>query len=194
MCMEMKGSGDLRDIAAVCIGDSDALGRLLASYEPLIAASVASVRASVSADEFEVRAEACYAFYRAALSFDTKQDHLTFGLYAKICIRNHLISKYIRPRRPAVAMSLDELYRSGKVEEMFPGTVQELPGDRLTETESLNLLYRKVREVLSSYELSVFHLWAEGYSVGEIAGHLHREEKSVSNALARCLAKLRKAL
>ena len=185
---------NLTDISAVCAGDSCALERLLSAYEPLIASSVRSVLSTVLADEFEVRAEACYAFYRAALSFDTQQDHLTFGLYAKICVRNHLISKYIRPRRPAVAMSLDELYRSGKVEEMFPGTVQELPGDRLTETESLNLLYRKVREVLSSYELSVFHLWAEGYSTGEIAGHLHRDEKSVSNAVARCLAKLRKAL
>ena len=76
MCMKTKVPGDIKDIAAVCVGDSDALGRLLTAYEPLIAASVASVRTSVTADEFEIRAEACYAFYRAALSFDTKQSNL----------------------------------------------------------------------------------------------------------------------
>ena len=192
--MEMCENKDALDILAVRAGNSAALERLLATYEPLIASSVHSVTSAVTADEFEVRAEASYAFYRATLSFDTRQENLTFGLYAKICVRNHLISRYIRPRRPTVTMSLDELYLTGRVEELFPGAAEELPGDRLTEAESLNLLYRKAREVLSAYELSVFHLWAEGYSAGEIAHRLRREEKSVTNAVARSLAKLRKAL
>ena len=56
------------------------------------------------------------------------------------------------------------------------------------------LQYQKIREILSPFELSVFHLWSEGYSASEIALHLERTEKSVSNALARSLAKLRRTL
>lgn len=192
--MEMCESKDTLDILAVQTGDSAAFERLLAAYQPLIMSSVHSVTSAMSADESEVYADTSYAFYRAVLSYDTQQENPTFGLYAKICIRNHLISRYIRPRRPSVAMSLDELYLTGRAEELFPGAAVELPGDRLAEAESLNLLYRKAREALSAYELSVFHLWAEGDSAAEIAHRLHRQEKSVTNAIARSLAKLRKAL
>lgn len=182
----------IAEIAAVCSGDSGALESLLAEYAPLIESFVTSLTAT-GADEFEVRSEATYALYRAALSFDTEQSHLTFGLYAKICVKNHLISKFVR-RRAKTDVSLDELYHTGEAEmSMDPGAC-ELPGDRLAEGESLQTLYRRIREVLSSYEWSVFHLWAEGYSASEIARRMDRKEKSVSNALARSLAKLRRTL
>ena len=183
----------LAEIAAVCSGDSGALERLLAEYAPLIESYVTSLTAS-GADEFEVRSEASYALYRAALSFDTEQENLTFGLYAKICIKNHLISKFIRRRRAKADVSLDELYHAGEGEISSLSDSCEMPGDRLAERESLQTLYRRIREVLSSYEWTVFHLWAEGYSAAEIARRMDRTEKSVSNALARSLAKLRRTL
>ena len=193
--LDTKTEEEYALLTTVCAGDSRALEQLLAKYEPLIRSAVTSLMASCpTAVEFEVRSEASYAFYRAALSFDRSQTHLTFGLYAKICMRNHLISRFLRPKAARDPLSLDDLYRSGDVQELFPGALSEMPGDRLTEDESIRMLYQKIREILSPFELSVFHLWSEGYSASEIALHLERTEKSVSNALARSLAKLRRTL
>ena len=50
--MEMCENKDASDILAVRAGNSAALERLLATYEPLIASSVHSVTSAVTADEF----------------------------------------------------------------------------------------------------------------------------------------------
>lgn len=77
--------------------------------------------------------------------------------------------------------------------------MEELSGvapaqDAMADAESLRLLYRKIKGVLSPYEMSVFRLWVEEYTAAEIAAQLGRDEKSVTNAISRSLVKLRAAL
>ncbi len=188
--MDENRARDIAYIKAIHEEKHDAFEHLLQVYRPLIESMTASVCERVHCYPDEVRAEAEYALYCAALSFDTEQEGLTFGLYAKICIRNRLITLYVR-RKPDTAVSLDELYHSGKMEELSGVAPAQ---DAMADAESLRLLYRKIKGVLSPYEMSVFRLWVEEYTAAEIAAQLGRDEKSVTNAISRSLVKLRAAL
>ncbi len=183
--MENKKENEIACISAVRAGDSQACAALFEEYAPLTESMVSFVLTRVTADTSEVRSEAQFALYRAALSFDMSQSTMTFGLYAKICMRNHLTSRFLRRKSAPAAVSLDELVE----EELLAGEV-----DPAGDEESLLALHGKIREVLSTYELTVFHLWLEDYSAHEIAERLSRDEKSVTNAISRSLAKLRAAL
>ncbi len=176
-------------LAAVRRGESSACSELFEAYRPLTESMVSSIIGKVNADVQEVRSEAEFALYRSALSFDQNQETMTFGLYAKICMRNHLTSRFLRRKPAPTALSLEELERLTDYEDLLADEVDVVEGE-----ESLLALHGKIREVLSTYELTVFHLWLEDYSAREIATRLGKDEKSVTNAVSRSLAKLRSAL
>lgn len=119
--------------------------------------------------------EANIALYRAAIKFDLKQEQVTFGLFAKVCIKNRLVSALRRQRRLA-----------------------KKPPKALHETQStakanLIALQQECTELLTDYENQVFALRIENYSYKEIAKKLATDPKSVDNALCRIRAKIRKA-
>lgn len=183
---------DMHDLLAVKAGDSLAYDALLARYRPLITSLTNSFVSSCDADPLEVRVEAEYALYRAVLSFDTAQDATTFGLYAKVCIRNRLISHFARRRHEVSTVPLESLSGESGLAEFLADTVGV--SDALVDAESVARLCARIRKVLSAYENEVFFLWVDAYTTDEIAKELDRDAKSVSNALSRALAKLRQAL
>lgn len=183
---------DIRDLAAVKAGDSLAYAALLSRYRPLITSLTNSFVLSCGADPLEVRVEAEYALYRAVLSFDIAQDATTFGLYAKVCIRNRLISHFARRRREIPIISIDDFARENHLADFLADTVGV--SDALVDAESVASLCARIRKVLSGYENEVFFRWVDAYTTDEIAGALGKDAKSVSNALSRALAKLRQAL
>ncbi len=184
-----KNEKEIACLTAVRAGDSQACGELFDMYRPLTESLVSYILSRVTADEAEVRSEAEFALYRAAMSYDMEQSTMTFGLYAKICMKNHLTSRFLRRRSTPSPVSLDELEGSAACEDLVSEDVDLVEGE-----ENLRALHGKIKEVLSTYELTVFHLWLEDYSTKEIAARVGRDEKSVANAIARSLAKIRRAL
>lgn len=186
---------ELADISAAQRNDPRAWERLLTTYRPLIDRWVREVVASMEADRIpiersRVEGEACYAFWKAVVDYRAQRDGAaTLGAYARVCIRNRLISVFWRDSRKRLqTVPLEALDASS------PECVQELPSDRLEEAEALDALYGRIRAAVSDYEFSVFQMWAAGCAVPVMAERLGRDVKSVSNALARCRAKLRRAL
>ena len=84
--------------------DDSAFAELKEIFQPLITAEtvkILSVNPSFRADEDEFRQEALLALYKAARHYRSEDQRVgqkaeegkvTFGLYAKICIRNRVIS------------------------------------------------------------------------------------------------------
>lgn len=179
-------------LLAVRRGDSQAYETLLATYRPLIHSLTASFVSTCGADPLETRVEAEYALYRAVLSFDLTRDAITFGLYAKVCIRNRLISHFARRKHEVATVSLDALLADDRFGELFGGAVS--PDDALVDAESVARLSGRIRAVLSDYETEVFFLWVDAYTTRQIAAKVNRDEKSVANAISRSLTKLRQAL
>ena len=170
-------------LASVREGNEAAFAALLDRYAPLLQSLVSAFGASsIGADE--LMQEARFALYRAAVSY--REGGVTFGLYAKICVRNRLVSRLRREQKEERPFSLEHLLR-------------ELPSenggdalDFLLSDESFRELCEQIACILSPYENRVFRLYAGGLSVSEIASELCETVKSVRNALDRAQSKLRR--
>lgn len=168
-------------LVAVKNGDDPAFSSLCQDYEALIESMTQSFFESCQGiDKDDLRQEARLALYRAAVRFSLDQEEVTFGLYAKICIRNKLISvrrKYTTQSKLKSKRNADEL---GVTAEVTPSALRR------------SLLTEDVMSLLSPFEQKVFALYAQKCSYSEIARTLSRSEKSIDNAIYRIKSKLRR--
>ncbi len=172
-------------------GSREAYTHLQTRYRPLLESSVARfVTPDMSLqDREDLREEAERVFLNALTSYDTEQDAVDFGLYAKICLRNGLISEWrsltARHRFNVVSLTQDTLTDQSE---------QEDPSLLLLEEERFRDLYRVIRDSLSELENQVWWLYVTGVEIKEIAHRLDRSEKSVHNAIYRIRSKLRRVI
>ncbi len=140
----------------------------------------------------DLRQYAAMALYRAAAAYrpDAEGRKVSFGLYAKVCIRNAMISELRRYRREQKKRAAREPSEDG--ERRRKGCIAaEDPLYRITSEEGLHETLVRFRAALSGYEKEVFEYYIVGKSVTEIAERLGKDEKSVSNALYRMKVKIR---
>lgn len=163
-------------------GDSLAFSELVEKYQPLIGAAAEKYRRLCGENALggtdDLRQEALLAFYRAVTSYDADKKGVSFGLYAKICINNRMISILRKAgaesRRKAAAQLIKTSART--TDRYFP----ELDG-----------VSELMDRLLTKYEKKVLSMYLEGKSYKDIALALGRNEKSVDNALFRAKSKLR---
>ena len=168
-------------------GSREACDRLLLQYRPLLRSlcSKYALESMSLQDREDLREEAERIFLSAVSTYDLTQEGVDFGLYAKICLRNGLVSELRRFRRRT---RLDVVPVS---EEM---AVEDDPAERLVEEERLRKLYAAVRSELSAFENRVWWLFVSGMSCAEIAARVGKDEKAVYNAVYRIRRKLRRVV
>ena len=167
-------------------GDQAAFVQLLSLYEPLVEAEVARYAVGLShADREDLHQAALVSLYRAALKFDASQQVVEFGLFAKTCIANALISelRVLRRRGPDALSS----------EEPADSFVDD-PAARLIEQEAFAALEARICALLSPFELRVWMLYLAGHRASEIARQLEKDTHSIENAVYRIRQKLRAEL
>jgi RNA polymerase sporulation-specific sigma factor len=170
------------------LGSDDAFAALCERYTPMLSKLVDRFSLDLcEADVSELKQEARIAFFRAVGSYALENGAVTFGLYARVCVRNALVSHYRARKRQIPVCSFDEL------DEVLLSNSEE-PSEPLIAAEAAEGIYRKIGAVLSPYERSVFDMYIEGESIRSMAKKLKKSEKSVSNAVYRILSKLRAAL
>ena len=178
-----------RLIADSQAGNQTALASLRERYTPLIeSCSSRFFREGMShQDREDILEEALINFCNAVCSYDTSFEGVEFGLYAKICIENGLVSfmRSFDRRRKISALSLDEISGDGEKR----GQSDML--DTLADREQVLLLANKIRACLSKYENKIWWMYVSGLSVREIAADIGVESKSVSNAIFRIRKKLK---
>ncbi len=164
-------------------GDDFAFNTLLERYTPMIGAAIK--RLSLEDDGAEAFSEGCVGLYKAARTFNTEQNEVTFGLYARICVVRCL-TDFIRSRNKRVVAIVDK-----DVERLaVPSGISAAMEAREEREEFL----RDARALLSEYEYSVFNYWLLGYKTADIALALCKTAKSVDNTKARIIRKLRDGL
>ena len=191
--MEQSNKGTDRASELICrfrAGDEAAFDELLLKYQPLIESLVTkfSGEESSATSREDLRQEAAVAFYRSVLSYNVEQSDVEFGLYAKICLSNALISKIRARKNPIEELSYDS---KGEIE--MAGESED-PAERLLEEERLSALYAVIRENLSEFEYHVWNLYLSGRTAKEIGVVVGRDEKSIANAIYRIRKKLRTVL
>lgn len=173
-------------------GSQDAFAALKEQYRPLIDGCVYKFAASdmTEQDMEDLSQEALVCFCSAVCSYDCDVENVEFGLYAKICIDNGLVS-FVRSRsrrNRIVAVSLDDetdMHLSGAQDDFLQSFV-----DR----ERMSALVRKINKRLSDYENKIWWMYVSGMSVSEISRVVSADNKSVSNAIYRIRKKLRETL
>lgn len=161
-------------------GDEVAFSELSKIYAPLIESMTERYFRSKNgyvSDKDDLRQEATVAFYRAVMTYDLSQNEVSFGLYAKVCIRNRLVSLLRRLKR-------DALQKKTEYRNTHTSRLDSLSYDR----EGMELVANRL---LSKKEKIIFSLYADGKSYKEISSQLKITEKSVDNALFRAKTKLR---
>lgn len=162
--------------------DDAAFSELLSRYTPMISKVIGGFSDSAVRYD-EAFSEACVAFHRAVLSYDlSRSSHVTFGLYARICVRRRLCDFFAKSAKEAqiVDVDVERIGVGGNVEQRLLGR------ERMLEYLS------KARGVLSEYEYEVFALYVEGYSTDEMSRELGKDAKSVENAKSRIFKRLRR--
>ena len=177
-------------IELVVAGDSDSFTKLVDQYNPLLKKILnAYTTEEMSKEDVEdLSQEELIAFYRAIINFDKEQTDVEFGLYAKICITNSMISY----KRAAAKKSNESLIGD---EEMNSITDPEGEVSKFFEMrESERELGEQIEKTLSGYENEVWSYYVNGCSTREIAAKLNSNEKSIDNAIFRIRKKLKTLL
>lgn len=169
-------------------GSEEAFSELKAIYRPLIEGRISknTLYEMTSQDVEDLRQEAIVQFCNAICNFDTSVDGVEFGLYAKICVENGLVSfiRAYKSRQKKSVYSID-----GEIEQI---SVYNDPAQDLIDKERLTSLVGLIQASLSEYESRVWWLYVSGMSVSDIAKRLGvSDPKSVTNAIYRIRKKLR---
>ena len=176
-------------IKAVRDGDQAAFEQILLRYKPLLDSSIArfSKDELSRSHEDDLRQEATIVFYNAILNYDLESDGVEFGLYAKICVNNAIISQL----RHLQKIKSEQF--SSAFEASVPHSGDEL-AERVIERESLKRIDSLIRMALSDFEYHVWCLYISGKTASEIAVEVGRSKKSIENAVFRIRKKLRETL
>ena len=171
-------------------GDQQAFSELLDRYRPLIDGLIFRFGQGDIARAFteDLRQEAVVVFYNAILTYEENQSDVEFGLYARICISNALVSQLRSINKRSVEQYVDSI-----PDEIGNADVTS-PIDDIVKQEDLRSLYRVIRNSLSELEYVIWHDYMLGKTAREIASTVGKNEKSVTNAIYRIRRKLRELL
>lgn len=181
-------------------GDESAFAELSEKYKTMsdsavyrFSRSLESLGSDVSCGIDDLRQHAAVALYRAAMTYepdvDGKGRAVSFGLYAKICVNNALVSVF-RKQRSAKKRAETAARR----EKSLLNERRLDPLEGIIAGESADALMASIKERLSPYENEVLDCFISGKPVREIASCLGTMEKSVSNALYRIKRKVKDIL
>ncbi len=177
-------------IDLVISGDSNAFSELVDRYSPMLKKiiSIYTTDEMSKEDIEDLGQEELIAFYRAIINFDREQRDVEFGLYAKICVTNSMISY----KRAAAKKSNEALIGDDEMNSIYDPDSEV---SRLFEIkESERELGEQIEKTLSQYENEVWSYYVNGYSSREIAIKLNSNEKSIDNAIFRIRKKLKTLL
>ena len=141
-------------------------------------------------DREDILQEALVHFCNAICSYNCESGGVEFGLYAKICVENGLVS-FIR------VYNRQNRLRAVSLEERTTDNVFDCDGDVLETIamrERTAVLVRQINKRLSKFENKIWWMYVAGLSVSAIADAVGAERKSVSNAIYRIRKKLKDAL
>lgn len=170
-------------------GADGAFEEICRLYRPLMqSAERAYLQRNPVQDAAEVRQEIVLALYSAARSYDVSSRGVTFGLYARVCIRNRL-------RRLARDTACDDGRASDSAVafDEIPSSEPD-PEQRAMDAESYRDVAERIRNGLTALEFRVLALSLDGFSRKEIADALHLSQKQVDNARYRIRKKGKKLI
>ena len=167
-------------------GDEVAFERLFLKYQGLLlklSQKYSNMCPEDTRDFDDFLQESKIAFFRAIETYDEEQKR-TFGAYAKVCIRNRLIS-CVR------ALNSQKRNKERQKKKMSAVGTENVVQEHYFDAEELKKVRIVAPQVLSRYEYKIFEMYfVLGMRTKEISQKLNKEEKSVNNAIYRMKTKI----
>ena len=181
--MNFYENADIIALILACRGfDDEAFDELVRRYTPMMRKVVSGFGSQHDYDE--LFSEACVALHSAAQRYDINQSDVTFGLYARICVRNRIVD-LLRSTDTVHSISDFDVEQMSDEESVESGIVKR---------ETIDTVMNTAKNLLSDYEYRVLMLHIQGYKTGAIAKMLSRTAKSVDNAKSRLFRRLREQI
>lgn len=184
-------------ILRAAAGDQTAFSELVKEYKPLTDGIIRRYKTFISlcgCDEDDLRQEAIIALYGAAKTYDIEKQGVTFGLYAKVCINNRIISQLRKVRGADLPLDAENEDASEGGGQNEAAESETNPESEVIGRESYKALLKLIDENLTAYEKSVFKLYILDKSYHEIAVALGSPRKSVDNAVYRIKKKIKRLI
>lgn len=167
-------SGNDAAFETLCIKYSGLINSMSAKYSNMCPPDVSQHE--------DFQQEAKMAFYKAVVNYDGGEKGVVFGAYAKVCIRNRLVS--------CIRVLTSKKRRREDAEEKYDDGLQE----NVLTHELGEQMKEAARNLLSPYEKKVFTLYATGRKAKEISAVLGKSKKSVDNTIYRIKSKLKRTI
>lgn len=181
--------------------NSLAVEYLLHKYKNLVR-SKARTYFLIGADRDDIIQEGSIGLYKAIR--DYQRDRLTsFKSFAEICIKRQMITAIkSATRQKHVPLNSYVSLNRPVYEEESDRTLMDIisegnsldPMELFIGREDLKLMESKIVEMLSEFENEVLAAYIEGKKYQEIAKELHKDIKSIDNALQRIKRKVERYL
>lgn len=171
-------------------GKQSAFSHLCKRYEGMITALVTSFSLKIPSDVFsreDLQQEGLMAFYRAVESYKFSED-VTFGLYAKTCVRNAMIS-LLRKALSIKRKQAEKRKREVKSEKDVLSVLLETGACQ----DELDNAGQAIFAMLTDLEKDVLRCYTKKMSYVQMAEQLSVSTKAVDNALYRIRKKIKKA-
>ena len=203
----MASRGLIRDLAAEAdealvamyrAGDQYAIDELLSRYRGFARVKARSYFL-VGADRDDIVQEGMIGLYKAIRDYAPDRE-ASFRAFAELCVTRQIITavktatrlKHV-PLNTYVSLSKpvgDDEDPDRSLQDVLANTRAPDPADLVIGTEELRSMKIAFAEILSDFEAEVLHMYVEGKSYQEIAGHLDRHVKSIDNAIQRIKRKV----
>lgn len=188
-------------VEAAKANDAIALEYLIYKYKNFVKCKARSYYL-IGADKEDIVQEGMIGLYKAIRDYD-KDKLASFRAFAEICITRQIITaiktatrqkhiplnSYVSLNKPIYDEDSDRTLL-----DIISGFKISDPEELMISREDLNLMERRIGEILSELELEVLMSYVDGMSYQEIAEDLDRHVKSIDNALQRVKRKLEKLL
>lgn len=166
-------------------GKEDAFVKIVEQYNPLLHSMSRKFFAMCQdsgEDEDDFLQEAKVALYSATLSFEIETEGVTFGAYAKRCIRNKLVSFVRRLKSKKRQSSISRELKDDEADNSTSQAGSMLEKELLSQAES----------ILSGFEKQIFSMYLDGMKAKEISKRLNKSIRSINNAIYRVRVKIKR--
>ncbi len=180
-------------------GSEEACEYMLRKYGALVSMKASSYFLA-GGDRKDLVQEGLIGLYKAVKDYNSDKD-ASFKSFADLCITRQLISAVKASLRQKhfplnFYISLDktrsEEGNDASLMDIIASDETSNPETIVIGKESMEMVSVKMEELLSTFECKVLALYLKGKSYGEIASALHKEPKSIDNALQRIKKKFEK--
>jgi len=199
---DYDGRSDNELISRIREGEKQLVDILMDRYKEMVKIKANSMYI-LGAEQQDLIQEGMVGLFKAMQDYDIGRD-ASFSTFAQLCVNRQLYKAVTASQRQKhlplntyisfFGNDNDKEDDDANLIDKLPSTQNTNPEEMIIDRENVEILEKRIEEVLSDKEKQVLDLAITGMGYVEIAKVLELEEKASDNALQRARGKIRKLI